>query len=222
MWNIFSSNNNNNINNSSGAESFDNHINIGNLNTHKLPLLTNYAADNNNSTTVNTNANKKMFDEKVRFPPMFILPAWYLVLACLVSSVAFALAATVFKDKLDDIGVTTIDILQYGSIPLVSVVFTYCHIWLALWMTFYPIKFFGLWQMPGTNTGLGWQGIIPFKAEKMARMSVKLMTENLLDVREVFSRLDPERVVLELTPLLDRILTDCIVAIAQQYSADIW
>ena len=26
------------------------------------------------------------------------------------------------------------DILEYGSIPVVSTVFTYCHIWLALWV----------------------------------------------------------------------------------------
>ena len=31
-------------------------------------------------------------------------------------------------------------LLAYLSIPLVSLGFTYFHIWLALWMMFYPLK----------------------------------------------------------------------------------
>jgi hypothetical protein len=37
------------------------------------------------------------------------------------------------------------EVLAYASIPLVSCVFTYFHIWLALWMMFYPIGFLGCW-----------------------------------------------------------------------------
>ena len=68
-------------------------------------------------------------------------------------------------------------------------------------MTFFPYNYIGLGpQIPGTNVGfpLGWQGIIPFKAEKMARMAVKLMTEQLIDVKEEFSKLDVDRVAREI------------------------
>lgn len=49
------------------------------------------------------------------------------------------------------------------SIPVCSVLFTYAHIWLALWMMFYPIDYLGKFKIPGVNFGLGWQGILPFK-----------------------------------------------------------
>ena len=35
------------------------------------------------------------------------------------------------------------------------------------------------------------QGIIPFKAEKMARKATVLMTTQLLSVKDVFARIDP-------------------------------
>ena len=59
-------------------------------------------------------------------------------------------------------------IIAYFSIPLISMGFTYMHIWAALFMTFYPIGFIGCFQIPGTNVGfpLGWQGIIPFKVSE--------------------------------------------------------
>ena len=60
-------------------------------------------------------------------------------------------------------------------------------------MTFYPIKFFGILQIPGTNVGVpGWQGIIPSKAEKMARISVRLMTTKLIDMKAEFKKINPQ------------------------------
>ena len=64
------------------------------------------------------------------------------------------------------------EVLQLVSIPLISCVFTYFHIWLALWMMFYPMRFVGVLRIPGTNVGLpGWQGIVPSKAMKMIGVS---------------------------------------------------
>ena len=50
------------------------------------------------------------------------------------------------------------------SIPFISTIFTFFHIWLALWMTFYPLEFVGVYQLTWSkvwgNVGLpGWQGI---------------------------------------------------------------
>ena len=98
-----------------------------------------------------------------------------------------ALALTVGSDTLTSVVGTDLEtIIAYGSIPIISLLFTYFHIWAALYMTFFPLTYVGIGpQIPGTNVGfpLGWQGIIPFKAEKMARMAVKLMTEQLIDVK---------------------------------------
>jgi hypothetical protein len=70
--------------------------------------------------------------------------------------VAIALGLTVFREELSP---HYRQIVEFGSIPLVSVVFTYSHIWLALWMTFYPLEFFGC-----CKPYIGWQGIVPSKA----------------------------------------------------------
>ena len=68
----------------------------------------------------------------------------------------------------------------------------------ALYMTFYPIEFYPaalrLYQPEGRPFGLfGWQGIIPAKAGKMAEIMVELMTTKLIDIKDVFNRLDPKR-----------------------------
>lgn len=158
-----------------------------------------------------------------KFPPMFVRPPLKHVLLTLVLVAGLVLSLTVFKDDLEHkFGITSEHILKFSSIPVTSIVFTYCHIWWALWMTFYPIQFFGCCQIPGTNVGLGWQGIIPSKAEKMARMSVKLMTTQLLDVKAIFSKLDPVRMAKEMEPVLRRQLEEIIDEMAQRYVPKVW
>jgi len=162
-------------------------------------------------------------DEDIPFPSMFVLPSRWVTAGLVLLGVLAALAFTVLRGWLEDNAhVTSSQLLRYGSIPLVSVVFTYVHIWLALWMTFYPVKYFGCCQIPGTNTGFGWQGIIPFKAEKMARMAVQLMTSRLFDVRAVFARLVPSQVAAEMGPTLHATLEEVIVDVAQLHAPAIW
>ena len=65
---------------------------------------------------------------------------------------------------------------------------------LALQMTFAPLEFVGiqLFRLPGQPWGLfGWQGIIPTKAKKMASISFDLITNQLLDIQEIFNQVDP-------------------------------
>ena len=69
--------------------------------------------------------------------------------------------------------------------------------WLALKMTFYPLEFVGieLVRIKDQPLGLfGSQGIIPTKAAKMAGDATDLMTTKLINVKQVFSRLEPEKV----------------------------
>lgn len=79
-----------------------------------------------------------------------------------------------------------------GSGKLLIIPFTYGFVgwvtnWLALKMTFYPLRFVGI------PPYLGWQGIIPRKAHKMASKSVDVITERLLNIQEVFAKVDPKR-----------------------------
>ena len=115
-------------------------------------------------------------------------------------------------------------ILQYASIPVVSVVFTYVHIWLALWMVFYPVKFRGCLQIPYTNVGFpfGWQGIVPFKAEKMARKATLLMTTKLINIKEIFGRIDPNKLAEQIEPCLHSMLSPLVHNVAEEHIPYIW
>lgn len=158
----------------------------------------------------------------VKFPPIIEVPSIPILVFIVLFIIAAVLCFTVFKDKLDEDGVSSEHLIKYGSIPLVSIGFTYIHIWLALYMTFYPLAYVGCLQIPGTNTGFGWQGIVPHKGEKMARQAVKIMTTQLLKVKEVFSRLEPSEVVKVMEPLLFNTIQDVIEDMALKYSPDLW
>lgn len=157
-----------------------------------------------------------------KFPPMFVRPTKLVVLVTVVFVVGMALCLTVFKEDLEEHGITSEHLFKFSSIPIVSVIFTYCHIWWALWMTFYPIQFFGFCQIRGTNIGLGWQGIIPSKAEKMARLSIQLLTEQLMDVKEMFSKLDPHEMAVEMEPVLRGQLAEVVQDLAQEFIPKAW
>ena len=169
----------------------------------------------------NTNQDKN----KPSFPELFFIPSPLVSILVLLTSVITYLSLTTYRSNVEDFLHTDMDtIVRYGSIPLISMAFTYCHIWLALWMTFFPLEFIGTCQIPGTNVGFpfGWQGIIPFKAEKMARLAVRLMTEQLIDVKEEFSKIDVNRVSEELDDTVFKKLKEVITTTFERHQGNIW
>ncbi|KAF1777805.1 hypothetical protein GQ600_8108 [Phytophthora cactorum] len=74
---------------------------------------------------------------------------------------------TVLRGPLADIGIDSESLVKYGSIPLVSCL-----------------------QIPDTNTGFGWQGIVPNKG-KDGSTGRAVMTHQLLQVSEVFAKIEP-------------------------------
>ncbi len=91
------------------------------------------------------------------------------------------------------------ELLLYLLIPVISALVGWGTNVLALKMTFYPTEFWGI------PPSFGWQGIIPSKAGVMAEKAVDLMTSKLIDVQEVFERMDPNQVLQEIGPELQRI-----------------
>jgi len=83
-------------------------------------------------------------------------------------------------------------------------------------MTFYPVEFVGI------KPFLGWQGIVPSKAAKMAEKSVDLMTGKLIDVQEMFSRIDPKRVSDDMQPVLEKIARQMINDVMKQEAWAVW
>ncbi|TNE96917.1 MAG: DUF445 family protein [Gammaproteobacteria bacterium] len=75
---------------------------------------------------------------------------------------------------------------QYLSIPVIAALIGWSTNWLAIKMTFYPLEFIGKPPL------LGWQGIIPSKARKMAAISVDATISKIGTVDEIFQQIDPK------------------------------
>jgi uncharacterized membrane protein YheB (UPF0754 family) len=108
-----------------------------------------------------------------------------------------------------------IDYIPYFSIPFVSALVGWITNVLALKMTFYPIKYYGV-------RPFGWQGIIPSKARKMAETAVDLWTTKLLDIGTQFSKLEPENVAREMSPAIDNLSRQIIDEVMEAKLAKIW
>lgn len=106
--------------------------------------------------------------------------------------------------------------LQFLSIPIISGIVGWGTNVLALKMTFYPLEFWGI------KPFLGWQGIIPSKAAKMAKISVDLWTTKLVNVKELFAQLEPEMVAEEMRPQFDRISKEIMDEVMEKQSPDVW
>ncbi len=105
--------------------------------------------------------------------------------------------------------------LPYFSIPLISAFIGWITNVIAIKMTFYPLEFFGFGPV-------GWQGIIPSKAKKMAETAVDLWTSKLIDIREEFLRVSPERLAVEMSPAIDGLSKDIINEVMDAQLPKIW
>lgn len=85
----------------------------------------------------------------------------------------------------------------YLSMPVVAAVIGYLTKRAAIEMMFRPVDFVGVPPV------LGWQGVVPRNSERMITVAADLLTAKLVDPREIFQRLDPDRLAAELElPLL--------------------
>jgi uncharacterized membrane protein YheB (UPF0754 family) len=101
----------------------------------------------------------------------------------------------------------------YVTIAPVAAVVTWMHVWMALNMMFYPIKFWGIRLGP---IPLGWQGIVPRKAGKISGIIVDQTLSKLGSLQEFFTAMDPtemaqmigEDIAGELEYLIDEVMLD--------------
>lgn len=82
------------------------------------------------------------------------------------------------------LGLETIDIIKYLSIPVVAGFVGWITNWIAVKAMFYPLEFIGIPPL------LGWQGIVPSKARKMAGISVDTSLATIGSVSEVAKEID--------------------------------
>ncbi|SDX07912.1 hypothetical protein SAMN05421504_102240 [Amycolatopsis xylanica] len=104
----------------------------------------------------------------------------------------------------------------YASIPLVAALIGYVTKLVAIRMMFQPLEFVGV------KPFLGWQGIVPKRAARMASIACDTMTQQLIKPAEVLDRLDPARVAKELEKPLMSAVEEIVRDVASQYQADLW
>lgn len=106
-------------------------------------------------------------------------------------------------------------LLIYLAIPITSALVGWLTNVVAIKMTFYPIHFIGI-------KPFGWQGIIPSKAAKMSSISVDLWTSKLINVKELFAKINPKKVAKEMLPEFDRISKEIMDEIMHEQAPEIW
>lgn len=105
----------------------------------------------------------------------------------------------------------------YVSMPFVAAAIGYVTKRVAVEMMFRPVEFVGL-----RGTPLGWQGVLPRNAARMAATAVNLLTDNLIDLPEIFGRLDPKRLAEEVSAPLLRAVDELTPEVLEAYQPGLW
>lgn len=108
------------------------------------------------------------------------------------------------------------------TIPFVTAVVTWAHVWMALKMLFYPIHFWGISIKGFPGGGIGWQGIVPRKAGKISGIIVDQTLSKLGSLDEFFQAMNPEEVADYISTTMDNNLEALIDDIMMERSATLW
>src|SRR4051812_22312221 len=100
--------------------------------------------------------------------------------------------------------------------PVIAAVIGYGTKLVAVEMMFKPVDFVGRPPL------LGWQGIIPRNAGRMASVAMDLLLGRLIDPKEVLGRLDPERLVAEIEQPLEKAIGEIGSDILAKYQPALW
>ena len=85
---------------------------------------------------------------------------------------------------------------KFASIPIVAGLVGWSTNWAAIKLTFLPLDFLGI------PPYLGWQGIIPSKAGKMAAIFVDSTMDRLGSLPELFQRMEPEKIAAQINRIV--------------------
>lgn len=108
------------------------------------------------------------------------------------------------------------DFWKYASIPVVAAIVAWATNWLAVQMTFYPLRFIGI------PPYLGWQGIIPAKAEKMSAILVDQTLSKIGSVNEFFQQMEPEKIAAHLTRSIQGRIEEYTDEVMAERNAVLW
>ena len=102
-------------------------------------------------------------------------------------------------------------------IPLISAIVGWFTNVVAIKMMFHPIEFFGI------PPYLGWQGVIPANALRLAKVSNSLITEKLLSLRELFDEtFNADSFTGKLGAVIDEVTEQIIDEVANKHAKAMW
>ena len=101
-------------------------------------------------------------------------------------------------------------------IPLIAGLVGWITNILAVKMMFHPLDFVGI------KPFLGWQGIVPANALRLAQTGVNLVTTRLLDIRILFDNFDPQSLVKQQEERLEKLTRKVIEDKAKEHFPAMW
>ncbi|WP_328447864.1 DUF445 domain-containing protein [Amycolatopsis sp. NBC_00438] len=104
----------------------------------------------------------------------------------------------------------------YTAMPFIAALIGYVTKRVAIEMMFRPVEFLGIPPL------LGWQGVVPKHGGRMAAVATELLTANLLDLREVFGRIDPVIITHELEQPLLRAVDHIAREVLAEHHPRLW
>ncbi|RZS43480.1 uncharacterized membrane protein YheB (UPF0754 family) [Herbihabitans rhizosphaerae] len=104
----------------------------------------------------------------------------------------------------------------YLSMPVMAAVIGYVTKLLAVQMMFKPLEFKGI------PPYLGWQGMLPRRAPKMASIAYDMITNNLVDLQEVMGRIDPDDLAREMRGPMNDTIAELAESLLVEYQPGLW
>ncbi|WP_244975953.1 hypothetical protein [Nocardia huaxiensis] len=131
-------------------------------------------------------------------------------------------------------------LIELITIPLFTGVIGYITNWTGILMLFEPIRFHGF-RMPGLRLlypylprriqvlpllsqdgRLGWQGIVPSRAEKMASIAVDKGLSKLGSMSDFYRELDPDSIAEQLVDLVRPRIPEIVARLAVRRNPQLW
>jgi uncharacterized membrane protein YheB (UPF0754 family) len=103
----------------------------------------------------------------------------------------------------------------FVSIPVLAAAIGYVTKLVAIRMMFRPLDYVG-------RRPLGWQGIVPRHAARMAGIAVDMMTTQLISPADVVRRLDPDRIAAQIAEPLRAVAGELTAEIAAEFQPELW
>lgn len=104
----------------------------------------------------------------------------------------------------------------YLAMPIVAAVIGYVTKLVAIKMMFSPINFIGI------KPYLGWQGIVPRKAEYMAGIACDTLTKSLIQPKEIWEKIDHTVLLNELEQPIEKVVEIITQEIISDYYPTLW